>query len=172
MTWSTSAERSEEKTSERQSHRDLHSFPTRRSSDLTGEVGSWNVPRFTGPVERVFVAAIERLNDVVYIGGDIFTPAGVSPPLEEAVAADANTGEILDWPTGFDRAVQTITSSGDAVNLGGIFTRVLGQQRLGFAALDTAISLHPPPPPPPPPSTQVSVAAARTKRTPAIAHRG
>src|SRR5476649_1242008 len=29
-------ERSEEHTSELQSHRDLHSFPTRRSSDLTG----------------------------------------------------------------------------------------------------------------------------------------
>src|SRR5579875_2004287 len=31
-----SDERSEEHTSELQSHRDLHSFPTRRSSDLNG----------------------------------------------------------------------------------------------------------------------------------------
>src|SRR6266540_3647634 len=31
--------RSEEHTSELQSHRDLHSFPTRRSSDLEGEDG-------------------------------------------------------------------------------------------------------------------------------------
>src|ERR671926_241714 len=31
------SERSEEHTSELQSHRDLHSFPTRRSSDLEGE---------------------------------------------------------------------------------------------------------------------------------------
>src|SRR5476649_880207 len=31
-----SGERSEEHTSELQSHRDLHSFPTRRSSDLAG----------------------------------------------------------------------------------------------------------------------------------------
>src|SRR5215211_3330209 len=31
--------RSEEHTSELQSHRDLHSFPTRRSSDLAHEVG-------------------------------------------------------------------------------------------------------------------------------------
>src|SRR5882672_7825047 len=30
------ADRSEEHTSELQSHRDLHSFPTRRSSDLSG----------------------------------------------------------------------------------------------------------------------------------------
>src|SRR5262252_4728562 len=32
--WSCSPTRSEEHTSELQSHRDLHSFPTRRSSDL------------------------------------------------------------------------------------------------------------------------------------------
>src|ERR671916_228972 len=35
------ASRSEEHTSELQSHRDLHSFPTRRSSDLRRR---WNVP--------------------------------------------------------------------------------------------------------------------------------
>src|SRR6476646_10517762 len=33
--------RSEEHTSELQSHRDLHSFPTRRSSDLTDVYPSW-----------------------------------------------------------------------------------------------------------------------------------
>src|SRR5476649_1405954 len=33
---SNEADRSEEHTSELQSHRDLHSFPTRRSSDLGG----------------------------------------------------------------------------------------------------------------------------------------
>src|SRR5882672_9097447 len=44
------APRSEEHTSELQSHRDLHSFPTRRSSDLlflghgeTARLGRWNV---------------------------------------------------------------------------------------------------------------------------------
>src|SRR5476649_2699310 len=35
------AARSEEHTSELQSHRDLHSFPTRRSSDLCPATGSW-----------------------------------------------------------------------------------------------------------------------------------
>src|SRR5882672_7767773 len=35
----TSGRRSEEHTSELQSHRDLHSFPTRRSSDLSGQFG-------------------------------------------------------------------------------------------------------------------------------------
>src|SRR5476649_1449951 len=34
MNFKTSSPRSEEHTSELQSHRDLHSFPTRRSSDL------------------------------------------------------------------------------------------------------------------------------------------
>src|SRR5476649_1480407 len=33
--------RSEEHTSELQSHRDLHSFPTRRSSDLSGSSRRW-----------------------------------------------------------------------------------------------------------------------------------
>src|SRR5579875_2178689 len=41
--------RSEEHTSELQSHRDLHSFPTRRSSDLvqslsTGPLMKWRIP--------------------------------------------------------------------------------------------------------------------------------
>src|SRR5476649_2083774 len=36
--------RSEEHTSELQSHRDLHSFPTRRSSDLRRPVGKWPAP--------------------------------------------------------------------------------------------------------------------------------
>src|SRR5476649_1895258 len=37
--------RSEEHTSELQSHRDLHSFPTRRSSDLPHRLASGTVPR-------------------------------------------------------------------------------------------------------------------------------
>src|SRR5476649_545749 len=37
--------RSEEHTSELQSHRDLHSFPTRRSSDLAAKTGSHWSPR-------------------------------------------------------------------------------------------------------------------------------
>src|SRR5215204_2556215 len=38
-------DRSEEHTSELQSHRDLHSFPTRRSSDLSAH-GSWRTSRW------------------------------------------------------------------------------------------------------------------------------
>src|SRR5476649_478858 len=37
--WRNRSERSEEHTSELQSHRDLHSFPTRRSSDLRDSKG-------------------------------------------------------------------------------------------------------------------------------------
>src|SRR5882672_10083462 len=44
----TVKKRSEEHTSELQSHRDLHSFPTRRSSDLLEQYVRYFDPRFVG----------------------------------------------------------------------------------------------------------------------------
>src|SRR5215204_5179669 len=45
--------RSEEHTSELQSHRDLHSFPTRRSSDLRSESRRSNQPGVREPARAV-----------------------------------------------------------------------------------------------------------------------
>src|SRR5476649_1380568 len=47
--------RSEEHTSELQSHRDLHSFPTRRSSDLGTRDYHWRLDEW--PAQRVIAAA-------------------------------------------------------------------------------------------------------------------
>src|SRR5215211_2504170 len=76
------AVRSEEHTSELQSHRDLHSFPTRRSSDLTAEIGivELNAAREL----RLGVALQHHLPELVLDG-----PGGALGHAEAAAQLDA-----------------------------------------------------------------------------------
>src|SRR5882672_5709752 len=74
MRWTGTAARSEEHTSELQSHSDLHSFPTRRSSDLAAQYG---VPIFEDDCYADLIwdgkrppalYAMDRTGGVIHIG--------------------------------------------------------------------------------------------------------
>src|SRR5260221_294760 len=64
-------QRSEEHTSELQSHRDLHSFPTRRSSDLNNFWSFFNgytMTLFTPFAKRISKKGYSRIDDRVISG--------------------------------------------------------------------------------------------------------
>src|SRR5215204_5167766 len=73
--------RSEEHTSELQSHRDLHSFPTRRSSDLTMDHGlavhddAHVLQRYAEEVVR-----LNHLQTLVHHGGRVYGDLRPHPP--------------------------------------------------------------------------------------------
>src|SRR5499427_11045606 len=107
--------RSEEHTSELQSHRDLHSFPTRRSSDLRGDLLA-RMTRFGFSARAAIAATIgaasaaARFGDATTTGANRGERERLAPlPLaalrlpHETVAALARLGlkrigDILDLP--------------------------------------------------------------------------
>src|SRR5437588_97534 len=81
------AVRSEEHTSELQSHSDLHSFPTRRSSDLRGSARSRGPPRPLIPGSPLLLLVRFRGRDVATVEG---TSAPRTRPTRLRVAAEAD----------------------------------------------------------------------------------
>src|SRR5476649_1393371 len=116
-----SRQRSEEHTSELQSHRDLHSFPTRRSSDLSSR---W--PLFYSPLKAAEICFCRSRSARAMYRLDAITPIDTTKIVSAATAftrgsrpsraREKITIGIVDEP-GPDKKADSTTSSSDSVNV-------------------------------------------------------
>src|SRR5476649_1010871 len=132
MIWS----RSEEHTSELQSHRDLHSFPTRRSSDLGAQFGK----------------TVLMLNLLAYLVAVRFRNVGYYLPDDDLVSGLVDgklRPDVLDqipWLARLIAVGKTLSPSGRAVNRKGAFlctdgTRTALAFMRGLGKIPTSFSM-------------------------------
>jgi hypothetical protein len=91
------------------------------------------------------IVAMVIHNDVIYLGGDFTSIAGLSiaPTPRRALAAVDLGGVLRSWAPALDAPegstlIRRILPLGPTIYLGGDFTSVNGSLRLGFAAVDGA----------------------------------
>jgi hypothetical protein len=89
----------------------------------------------------VGVSALAVSGSTVYVGGD-FTSIG-NQPRTGLAAVDASTGEVTNWHPNVGRQfgtarVDALAVSGSAVYIGGDFTSIGDQPRLGLGAVDAS----------------------------------
>lgn len=92
----------------------------------TGIVTAWNPGPVNGQVQALAVSS-----SAIYVGGAFSSIGGVGRL--NLASLDPGSGAPTSWDPGADANVTTLTLAGSRLSAGGLFKRIAGQDRSGFA---------------------------------------